>query len=114
MIEILVILIFLFFSAVGAGYVTYRLWLFLIRPKSRNKTLLITKLDKENEKEQFMYCFEKYRWCGNDYADSLIMVCDGEPHKICQAFDKCYKNIVCCQEKELPLIIKYAMEEQSV
>ncbi len=114
MIEVMVILVFLFFSAVGAAYITYRIWLFLIRPKSRNKTLLITRLDKENEKEQFMYCFEKYRWCGNDYADALIMICEGEPDKTCQAFSKCHKNIICCRKDELPFIVKYVLEEQSV
>ncbi|MEE0946254.1 MAG: hypothetical protein U0M42_05460 [Acutalibacteraceae bacterium] len=113
MAEIIVLLVFLFFSSIGAGYVTYRLWLFLIRPKMKNKIILVTRLDGDCQKEQFMYCFEKYRWCGNDYADRIITVCDGEIDETCEAFNKCYENIVCCTSSQLPLILKCELEEQS-
>ena len=110
MVEILVMLIFLFFSVVGASCFTYRLWMFLIKPKTKNKDMVIVKLNSENRKEQFMYYFEKYRWCGDDYAQTLVMVCDDKPRELYASFCKAHKNIICCQKDELPAIINKVLE----
>lgn len=111
MIEIIIMMLFLFFAVIGASCCTYRVWLFLIKPKKKNKTAVVTRLDKDIEKEQFMYWFEKFRWCGADYADNVIMVCEGKPDDTCAAFCKAHKNIICCNQEELPLLLHFALEE---
>lgn len=111
MVEIIVMLIFLFFAVIGASCITYRVWLFIISPKEKNKAVMVTRLDKNYSKDQFMYYFEKYRWCGKEYADTVIMVYDGERDSTVSAFCKAHKNIICCREKELSLLLHYALEE---
>ncbi|MBE6728856.1 MAG: hypothetical protein E7568_01315 [Ruminococcaceae bacterium] len=110
MIEIIILLVFLFFAVIGASSITYRVWMFMIKPKSKGKSIIITKLEKGQEKEQFIYCFEKYRWCGSDYADVLVMVCDENADKICPSFRKAYKNLICCEKEAVPDIINSELE----
>lgn len=105
MVEIIVMMIFLFFAVVGASCITYRLWMFLIKPKKKNKDLIIVKLEKGCEKDQFMYYFEKYRWNGDDYVQTLVMVYDETAENLCNSFCKAHKNIICCKNDELPFVI---------
>lgn len=108
MAEIIVMCIFLFFSVLGAACFTYRLWMFLIRPKRKSKDVVIARLEKGLEKEQFMYYFEKYRWCGEDFAQTLIMICDDE--KVYPSFCTAHKNIICCKNDELLFILDKVLE----
>lgn len=110
MTEIIVMLIFLFFSVLGAGCFTYRVWMFLIKPKKKSNDLIVAKLENGHEKEQFMYYFEKYRWCGEEYANTLIMVVENNRDKMFSSFCNVHKNIICCTDDELPYIIKKVLE----
>ena len=94
MVEIIVMFLFLFFAVIGASCFTYRLWMFLIKPKKKSKDLVVIKLDKGFEKDQFMYYFEKYRWCGEDYVQTLVMVSDENYDNACASFCKAHKNII--------------------
>lgn len=113
MFEIILCVMFVFFAVIGVSYVTESLWLFLIRPKKRNKTAVITKLDKDYAKDQFMYFFEKFRWDGNGFADEIIFVSDEPLDESCTAFCKAYNNINYCHTEDITTLLKYKLEEEN-
>ena len=112
MFEIILCVMFLFFAVIGVSYVTESLWLFLIRPKKKNKTVVVTKLDKECFKDQFMYYFEKFRWDGNGFADEIIFICDEPLDESCMAFCKSHNNINCCHTQDIDTLLKFKLEEE--
>ena len=109
--EIVILLIFLFFAVLGAGTLTARLWLLLVRPTKREKTFTVMRLKEEEKEENFIYIFEKYRWYGKSYSDYLIFLCDSSPGEKITSFINAHDNIICCKENQVAGIIKKLTEE---
>lgn len=110
--EIIILLIFLFFAVLGASRLTARLWLFLVRPRKKEKTFMVTHLGKDNKEDSFMYFFEKYRWYGKEYADYLLFICEEQPGAKIESFIKAHQNIIYCNENQVSGIIKKISEDK--
>lgn len=112
MVEIIILLIFLFFAVLGVSSLTARLWLLLVRPIKREKTFTVAYLRDDYREENFMYLFEKYRWYGKWYTDYLIFICDEPPGEKITAFTDTHQNIICCKENQVTGIIKKITEAE--
>lgn len=99
--EIIILLVFLFFACMGVATFTAKLWLMLIRPKTKSRSFSVVKLKKSENREVLNYYVEKYRWYGADYTDFLIFVYDEKPDEAVYKLIGNYKNMTVCTENEL-------------
>ncbi len=78
MLNVLIIIIAIFFSVIGLSELLHRLWLYLLRPKSA-PNFIVTLLDGEYAAEQVTATLEDMRWNGRKSACMLIGVDCGLP-----------------------------------
>lgn len=110
--EIIVFLIFLFFAVCGVSTVCAKMWLFLVRPQNKRKSVSVINIDGEENEENLLYAFEKYRWYGKDYADFLVFVTNSQISKRSSEYIKEHKNIYCVNESQLTALLKILKEEE--
>ena len=109
--EIIVLLIFLFFAVCGVSTICAKLWLWLIRPHNKRKSVAVINVDGEENDENFMFSMEKYRWYGNDYADYLVFVTEGKISEKAGCYIKENKNMFCVNNEGLYALLKKLTED---
>ena len=78
MFEIFVYSLIAVFVIVGLCDLLHSMWMFFLRPKNRVKGYYITYLNDELDYLTLTYLYEKQKWYGSDFADSVIVVADDE------------------------------------
>lgn len=111
--EIIVLIIFLFFAVCGVSTVCAKLWLFLVRPKKKRISVSVVNIDGDENDENLLFAFEKYRWFGKDYADFLVFVTNSKISERACAYITQSENIYCVNEEKLGALLKKLTEEEN-
>lgn len=77
MVEAFLLTVIVFLAIVGLSEMMHYLCRFILKPKTKPRTVLITYLTEADAEQQLLSVIEEMRWQGARYAESLIVVTNG-------------------------------------